>query len=198
MPIAGASLTIFLENLIRMWSGATVAPSRGANTKRPSQGSGRYRSEGRQVGGRIDVDGLELPDLLSVFVDDVVLAPIADVGGREHKYYLPSREAGWTNPDGRIYRSAPSRGARLPKNSIRAPLQCCVLTRRSIRGCSWPPATTASDEGPHLLHPPGGGPRGDPVDRVTRRPTPPAALPTSASEPWQRRGRCVKGWGQVV
>ena len=47
------------------------------------------RAEGRLVGPRVHVDCLELPDLLAVLVDDVVLAPVADIFSLEHALELP-------------------------------------------------------------------------------------------------------------
>jgi hypothetical protein len=47
------------------------------------------RPEGRLVGARVHVDCLELPDLLAVLVDDVVLAPVADILSLEHALELP-------------------------------------------------------------------------------------------------------------
>jgi hypothetical protein len=47
------------------------------------------RAEGRLVGARVHVDCLELSDLLAVWVDDVVLAPVADILSLEHALELP-------------------------------------------------------------------------------------------------------------
>jgi hypothetical protein len=47
------------------------------------------RAEGRLIGARVHVDCLELSDLLAVWVDDVVLAPVADIFSLEHALELP-------------------------------------------------------------------------------------------------------------
>jgi hypothetical protein len=47
------------------------------------------RPEGRLVGAGVHVDCLELSDLLAVWVDDVVLAPVADIFSLEHALELP-------------------------------------------------------------------------------------------------------------
>jgi hypothetical protein len=47
------------------------------------------RPEGRLIGARVHVDCLELPDLLAVLVNDVVLPPVADIFSLEHALELP-------------------------------------------------------------------------------------------------------------
>jgi hypothetical protein len=47
------------------------------------------RAEGRLVGGRVHVHCFELPDLLPVRVDHVVLSPVTDVLSLEHAVDLP-------------------------------------------------------------------------------------------------------------
>ena len=47
------------------------------------------RAEGRLVGGRVHVHCFELPNLLPVGVDHVVLSPVTDVLSLEHAVDLP-------------------------------------------------------------------------------------------------------------